>query len=83
MALARARAKFMDRVPQMKLHNGFRSGVIHDDKILLEHAIPASVVKLDGSKWPGLNTFTNPIRLARCPRAERVNGRDERLRTTI
>lgn len=50
----RAPAKFRDRVPQVKVVDGVRSWVIDGDKILLKGAIPASTVKKDGSKWPGL-----------------------------
>ena len=50
----RAPARLKERVPQVKVHNGVRSWVIDRDKILLEKAIPASTVKRDGSKWPGL-----------------------------
>jgi predicted TIM-barrel fold metal-dependent hydrolase len=34
--------------------DGVRSWVIDEDKILLKGAIPASTVKKDGSRWPGL-----------------------------
>jgi predicted TIM-barrel fold metal-dependent hydrolase len=50
----RAPAKLKDRVPQVKVVDGVRSWVIDGDKILLQGAIPASTVKKDGSKWPGL-----------------------------
>lgn len=50
----RAPAKFKDRVPQVKVVDGVRSWVIDGDKVLLKGAIPASTVKQDGSKWPGL-----------------------------
>jgi predicted TIM-barrel fold metal-dependent hydrolase len=49
-----APARFKDRVPQVKVHNGVRSWLIDGDKVLLEGAIPSSTVKRDGSKWPGL-----------------------------
>ncbi len=50
----RAPARLKDRVPQVKVVDGVRSWVIDGDKILLKGAIPASTVKLDGSKWSGL-----------------------------
>jgi predicted TIM-barrel fold metal-dependent hydrolase len=49
-----APASLKDRVPQVKEHNGIRSWVIDGDKILLKGAIPASTLKRDGSRWPGL-----------------------------
>jgi predicted TIM-barrel fold metal-dependent hydrolase len=49
-----APASLKDRVPQVKELNGVRSWVIDGDKILLKGAIPASTVKKDGSRWPGL-----------------------------
>jgi predicted TIM-barrel fold metal-dependent hydrolase len=57
----RAPARFKDRVPQVKVHNGVRSWVIDGDKVLLEKAIPSSTVKKDGSKWPGLEFIKHQI----------------------
>ncbi len=56
--LKRAPPRLRDRVPQVKLHDGVRSWVVDGDKVLLKGAIPASTVKLDGAKWPGLE-FVN------------------------
>jgi uncharacterized protein len=50
----RAPAKFKNRVPQVKVHNGVRSWVIDGDKVLLEKASPACTVNKEGGKWPGL-----------------------------
>jgi hypothetical protein len=50
----RAPARFKDRVPQVKVHDGVRSWIVDGDKILLQGAIPASTVKRDGTRWPGL-----------------------------
>ena len=50
----RAPASMLARMPQVKEHNGVRSWVIDGDKLLLERAIPASVIRHDGHKWPGL-----------------------------
>lgn len=54
----RAPARLRERMPQVKVHNGIRSWVVDGDKVLLKGAIPASTVKQDGSKWPGLE-FVN------------------------
>ncbi len=54
-------AKYKDRVPQVKVVNGKRSWVIDGDKILLEGAIPSSVVRQDGAKWPGLEFVDHQI----------------------
>ncbi|MGB8365942.1 MAG: amidohydrolase family protein [Rhizomicrobium sp.] len=52
--LKRAPVAMKDRMPQVKVHDGVRSWVVDGDKVLLKGAIPASTVKVDGSKWPGL-----------------------------
>jgi predicted TIM-barrel fold metal-dependent hydrolase len=57
----RAPARLKDRVPQVKVHDGVRSWMIDGDKILLKGAIPASTVKRDGSKWPGLEFINHPF----------------------
>ena len=57
----RAPAKYRDRVPQVRVVDGVRSWVIDGDKILSKGAIPAATVKLDGSKWPGLECWPDTV----------------------
>jgi predicted TIM-barrel fold metal-dependent hydrolase len=57
----RAPAKYLDRVPQVKVVDGVRSWVIDGDKILQEGAAPASVIRKDGYKWPGLEFLNHQI----------------------
>ncbi|CAN7195493.1 amidohydrolase family protein [Phenylobacterium sp. LjRoot225] len=77
--LKRAPAKYLDRVPQVKVVDGVRSWVIDGDKILLKGAVPASTVTLDGSKWPGLEFINHQfeeVHLASHSTRERVQMMD-------
>jgi predicted TIM-barrel fold metal-dependent hydrolase len=58
----RAPAKFKDRVPQVKVKDGVESWVIDGDKLIGLGANPASCVKPDGSKYPGLDFLKVSIR---------------------
>lgn len=57
----RAPASLRARVPQVKLRNGKPSWVIDGDKLMGEGANPASTIKKDGSKWPGLEFLNHRI----------------------
>ena len=77
--IKRAPAKYKDRVPQVKVVDGVRSWVIDGDKVLLKGAIPASTVKRDGSKWPGLEFIKHQfeeVHPASYSTAERVEMMD-------
>ncbi|CAN7526613.1 amidohydrolase family protein [Phenylobacterium sp. LjRoot225] len=56
-----APAKYLDRVPQVKVVDGVRSWVIDGDKILLKGAIPSSTVTKENTKWPGLEFLNHQI----------------------
>ena len=58
---SRAPASMRDRLPRVKMIDGVRSWVIDEDKILLRGAIPASVMRKDGFKWPGLEFLNHQI----------------------
>ena len=57
----RAPASLRARVPQVKQINGKPSWVIDGDKLMGEGANPASTIKKDGSKWPGLEFLNHRI----------------------
>jgi uncharacterized protein len=57
----RAPASMRDKLPRVKVVDGIRSWVIDDDKILLKGAIPSSVIRTDGAKWPGLEFINHQI----------------------
>ncbi len=57
MWIKRAPAKYKDRVPQVKMHEGVRSWIIDGDKSIGTGAHPNSAVFKDGGKARDLDTF--------------------------
>ncbi|PEQ13060.1 amidohydrolase [Novosphingobium sp. PC22D] len=54
---SRAPAKWRDRVPQVKMHDGAMSWVIDGDKVIGLKAHPNSAIRADGSKVRKLDEF--------------------------
>ena len=57
MWVKRAPAKFKDRVPQVKVHEGIRSWIIDGDKSIGTGAHPNSAIYKEGGKIRDLDTF--------------------------
>ena len=55
--VSRAPAKFRDRVPQVKMHNGVRSWIIDGDKSIGTGAHPNSAILREGGKVRDLDQF--------------------------
>jgi predicted TIM-barrel fold metal-dependent hydrolase len=58
---SRAPAALKDRLPRVIMHEGVRSWVIDEDKVLSKGAVPACTISKDGVKWPGLDFTTKQI----------------------
>ncbi len=58
---SRAPAALRDRLPRVKVHDGIRSWVIDEDRVLSKGAVPACTISKSGEKWPGLDFIQKQI----------------------